>query len=119
MGVDFYVVVPDLRIRIYVGRRVSEENSEKCMEKLNKVIDNNADGKYEVNVASVNYKDIKARDVARLITFYEDASYLLEERLIDHVVVHELLRIFPDSKLVADCSEEYGKYAGYAEYPKE
>ncbi|HLC68358.1 MAG TPA: hypothetical protein VJH24_00835 [Candidatus Bilamarchaeaceae archaeon] len=34
MGVDFYVVVPKLGIRIYVGRHISEENSEEFMEKL-------------------------------------------------------------------------------------
>ncbi len=118
MGVDLYVVVPKLRTRIYVGRHVSEENSEECMEKLNKIIDNNTDGRYEADVASVNYKDIKARDMARLITFYEDAVYLLDDRLIDNILVHELLRVFPDSKLVADCSEEHIKYRGYAEYPK-
>lgn len=117
MGVDFYVVIPKLKIQIHVGRYVSEKDAEERVEQLNEAIRRNMDGKYETNLDSANYKDIKTKDLARLITFYDETAYLLDDRLISHVLIYELLRMFPGSKLVADCSNEYAKYAKYALFP--
>ncbi|MDP3742391.1 MAG: hypothetical protein Q8R15_03690 [Candidatus Micrarchaeota archaeon] len=117
MGVNYYVVVPKLQIKIYIGKHVSEEDAKEYVEKLNKIIENNAEGKYEVEAESINYKEITVKDIARLVTFYEDASYLLDDRLTTNILICEFLRIFPDAKLVADCSEEYNNYADYIEYP--
>ncbi len=116
MGVDYYLVVPKLRTKIHVGRHVSEEDANECAEKLNKIIENNDEGKYDVEVDSINYKEITAKDMARLITFYGDAAHLLDYKLINNVLITELLKIFPDSKLVGNDSEEYSKYEKYATY---
>lgn len=116
MGEDFYLVVPKLKIKIYVGRHVSEENAKEHIEKLNKIIENNDEGKYGVEVDSINYKEITAKDMARLITFYEDTVYLFDYKLVNNILVSELLKIFPGSKLVSSYSDELNKYEKYVTF---
>lgn len=116
MGEDFYLVVPKLKIKIYVGRHVSEENAKESAEKLNKIVENNDEGKYDVQIDSINYKAITAKDMARLITFYDDTVYLLDYKLVNNILVSELLKIFPESKLVGSDSGELNKYEKYTVY---
>ena len=112
MGTYYYLVSPKLETMFVLGKSFGDDTTEMIEKRfelqLNRFEEDEVVETYEWTIG--NLKDQKLKDMAKIISFYDDIAWIFSEwKFWTHMLVIVIKKFDKDAHVISEYDEEFDK----------